>query len=207
MVGVTLEAEAPGPLQVFWSNRACPTFSESCSAVRALVPGRQTVEVLLDVTDPLREIRVDFPERAGARFVVHAVSLFMEPRLTSAWEPGAPETRVDVDDSGLHARASAADPWIFVMTPGLRASRATSVEIVLRAPSGPPQLYWDGPCGGFAEECSVRLTRTDAGDLTHRASLSEVSTWKGPLGALRLDPGPSAGTYTLERAVLVSEPE
>jgi hypothetical protein len=195
-----LTADAPGRLQLFWSSRACPTFTESCSASRAVERGESLVEFLLDRSVAIRELRLELPEAKGTRLSFKSLVFSREAHLAGAWM-GRETTTVDVEADGLELHTLQPDPWLVAATPGLHASRVGSVEVILRGAEVSPQLYWDGPCGGFAEACSVTLSPADSGSATHHALLSSKE-WRGWIQHLRLDPGPGPGGYRIERITL-----
>jgi hypothetical protein len=205
--GARLHAETAGKFQLFWSSFECPTFSEACSQVTDVPAGDAVVEFLLDPTKPVRELRFDLPEQRGARLWFDSIEVRRTGRIDSAWIGRADHSTVEVTPDGIRLDARGEDPWMTVSTPGLFAARVNAIEVVLRAPpsSGAPQLFWDGPCGHFSEECSVVLRAADSGALTHRADLGENPRWTGRIGALRFDPGALAGEYFLERIALVHD--
>jgi hypothetical protein len=195
-------ADGPGPLQLFWSSRACPTFSEACSATQILERGRNVVAFLLDPAMPIRELRLDLPEGVGTTLRFHSLGFSRDPGLDTAWV-GRDTATVSLDARGLTVDTAEADPWLIVPTPGLDAARVGGIEVTLRGTEGPAQVYWDGPCGAFAEACSVVLQPADSGSATHRASLASPQ-WRGPIRHLRFDPAPGAGSYRIERLVLTA---
>jgi hypothetical protein len=207
-VRVEVEALAPGPLQLFIATSRCPVFSEPCSATAQLNPGRNVVNFPLDPAAPLRAFRLDPPDVLGARFWFDLVALRTGALTDTPFTPREPLTTLASTPTGLRLEASGSDPGMVVETPGLEASRVTAIELVLRSASGVarPQLFWEGPCGSFSEACSAFLPTTDAGALTHRAVLARHRKWSGRIGALRLDPGPSAGEYLIQRIALVRDP-
>jgi hypothetical protein len=205
-VGVQVDLAAPGPLQLFWSTARCPVFSEPCSTTRSLPAGPAHVTFFLDGADPVRELRLDLPDRVGARLAFDAITVRQDARVGSPWiAQGDEAPQPELTPSGLRLEAREPDPWLMTSLQELDTSRVSSVELTLRGPSGPPQLYWDAACGpqGFSEECSARFSPVDAGALTHRLDLRGVPRWRGRIGVLRLDPGPEAGTYLIERIALV----
>lgn len=205
-LSVQVDVAEPGELQLFWSTARCPVFSETCSATRLLGAGTQHVTFFLDAREPVRELRLDLPDRVGARLVFDAITVQKSARVTSPWiVPGTEAPEPELTPLGLRIEALEADPWIMTSTPGLDAARVDAVELTLRGPGGPPQLYWDAACGpgGFTEDCSAFFTPADAGALTHRVDLRKAPRWRGQIGALRLDPGPGPGTYFIERVALV----
>lgn len=214
IVHVEVEAATAGTLQLFWGTRRCPNFSEACSATRRLVPGTNVVSFLLDERDPLRSLRLDPPDSRGAQLWFNAIDLRSGAGIDDAWSARETVTALEQGPSGLRLVAALPDPGMTISTPGLDAGRVTAVELVLRSSTGSPgpgrpaspQLFWDGPCAFFSEECSVRLLPADAGALTHRAILKRHAKWTGRIGALRLDPGPDAGEYVFERIALVRDP-
>jgi hypothetical protein len=207
-VHVVVDAAQPGPLQLFWNTQKCPVFSEACSTTVQLEPGRQTVEFLLDSRDPLRELRLDLPDRAGARVVFDEISLLRSAALGFAFVPNASAGEVSEHPTGLYVDALSADPWIVAHTAGLDADRITAAELVLRAaPGTTPQLYWGTASSGFTEPASARFDSVDAGgEVTHRAKLRGRQGWSGKLDFLRLDPGADPGRYVIERLALVHDP-
>lgn len=202
---VELESVGGGTLQAFWTCAQCPVFGEQCSARQDVGAGHRTVTFLIAARDPIRDFRLDLPEGPGQTFSLRSVTALAEPALDVPWEPRASGTTVESAPYGLLVHALLDDPWMLVPTPGLHASRATAVEVTLHGPSGPPQLYWTGPCPQFTEDCSVRLVPVDAGALTHRADLRRSPLWKGDISALRLDPGPGRGEYWIDRIALVHD--
>jgi hypothetical protein len=203
---VEVEAPSVGDLQLFWATSHCPVFSEPCSATASLVAGRNVVSFLLDAADPLRSLRLDPPEGRGNRFWFDRILLRNDGAVDARWTPRETVDRFELDQSGLHLTSTAPDPGMTMATPGLDASRVTAIELVMHgSPSSPPQLFWDGPCHSFTEECSAMLLPADAGALTHRALLKSSGKWTGRIGVLRLDPGPSAGEYVVERVALVRD--
>jgi len=208
-VRVEVDALAPGPLQLFVATSRCPVFSEPCSATAHLAVGKNIVNFPLDPAAPLRSFRLDPPDVPGARFWFDLVALRTGGATDTPFTPREPVTTLESTPGGLRVEAGAADPGMIVETPGLEASRVTAVELVLRSATAVvrPQLFWDGPCGQFSEACSAFLPAADAGALTHRVVLAKHAKWTGRIGALRLDPGPGAGEYLLERIALVRDPE
>jgi hypothetical protein len=199
LVSLDLESSEAGELQLFWSSARCPTFRESCSSIEQLTGGRQRVDFLMDVTAPIRELRLDLPDKTGAVVWIYEMGLFEEAELSARW---VGRTGVELENRpyGVDLISLSADPWMTVTTPGFDPSRFDRVELTLHATVPvAPQLFWDGPCGHFEEACSVRLVPVDAGALTHAARLSRLPTWRGPIRNLRLDPGDDPGVYTVER--------
>lgn len=207
-VHVVVDVEQSGPLQLFWSTPKCPVFSEACSSTVQLEPGRQVVEFLLDNHDPLRELRLDLPDREGTHLVFDEISLLRSAELGFAFVPNGSVGDMSEHPTGLYVDALSADPWITVQTPGLDADRITAAELVLRAaPGTTPQLYWGTAKSGFSEPASARFDPVDAGgDVTHRAKLRGRQGWSGRLDLLRLDPGADPGRYVVERLALVHDP-
>jgi hypothetical protein len=205
-VGVQADLAGPGQLQLFWSTARCPVFSEQCSTTRSLPRGPSHVTFFLDRTDPVRELRLDLPDQLGARVAFDAITVREDARVGSPWiAPGTETPEPELTPLGLRVQALEADPWILTSLTDLDTSRVDTVELTLRGPSGPPQLYWDAACGsqGFSEECSARFAPVDAGALTHRLDLASVPRWRGHISTLRLDPSPDAGTYFIERIALI----
>lgn len=206
-VRVEVEALAPGRLQLFFATSRCPVFSEACSATANLVRGKNLVNFLLDPAFPLRALRLDPPDSPGARFWFDLMALRTGSATDSLWMARDTVSNLELTPTGLRLSATVTDPGMIVETPGLEASRVTAVELVLRgSPGGRPQLFWDGPCGSFSEACSATLPPADAGTLTHRAVLKKYGKWTGRIGALRLDPGPNAGEYVVQRIAFVHDP-
>ncbi len=207
-VHLVVDIEQPGPLQLFWNTQKCPVFSEACSTTVQLEPGRHAVEFLLDSRDPLRELRLDLPDRAGTRVVFDEISLLRTPELGSAFVAGANIGEMHEHAAGLYVDALYTDPWLFARTPGLDADRITAAELVLRAaPGTTPQLYWGTASSGFTEPASARFDPVDGGgELTHRVRLLGRPGWAGKLDVLRLDPGATPGRYVIERLALVHDP-
>jgi hypothetical protein len=202
LVSVDVEASAPGLLQLFWSNAACPTFRESCSVGEQLRGGRQWVDFLIDQSEFIRELRLDLPEGVDVTLWFYEIGLFERAVLSPRWS-GSAGVELAVEPDGLELVSRSNDPWIAVTTTGLDASKFDEVELVVHG-TGPiaPQLFWDGPCGHFDEACSVHLAAADAGTLTHSARLTRVPMWRGPIRTLRLDPGNGPGEYTIDRVAL-----
>lgn len=207
-VRVEVDALAPGPLQLFIATSRCPVFSEPCSATAHLAAGKNIVNYPLDPAAPLRALRLDPPDVPGARFWFALVALRTGAATDTPFTAREPIITLESTPGGLRVNAGAADPGIIVETPGLEASRVTAVELVLRSTATVvhPQLFWEGPCGPFSEACSAFLPAVDAGPLTHRVALAKHAKWTGRIGALRLDPGPGAGEYLVERIALVRDP-
>jgi hypothetical protein len=208
-VHLELDADEPGPVQVFWATPRCPVFSESCSATTTVGRGRRKIEVFLDSHDPLRELRLDVTDHAGARVSFESIAVLRSATLAGSWVPNASFVDAVSTPTGLVAHASMQDPWFTIETFGLDAARITAAELIVRAPTGSaPQLYWTAAESGvgFSEEASARLSAVDAGDLTHRVRLTGQAAWSGPIRALRLDPGDGAGRYIVERLALVRDP-
>jgi hypothetical protein len=205
-VHLELDALADGQVQVFWNTPRCPVFSESCSAVSPIARGRQTVEVLLDPRDSLRELRVDLPDHTGATVVWNRIVVMRTASLAGVWAPNGAARDTTLTPTGLAVQASGPDPWLAVGTPGFVAERATAVELVLRGTGAAPQLFWAGPSGALSEASSVHLPAFDSGALTHRAILRGRPGWSGAVRSLRLDPGADAGNYVIERFALVYDP-
>jgi hypothetical protein len=207
VVDVEVEAGVTGGLQLFRATSHCSTFSEACSATANLVPGRNVVSFLLDPADPLRSLRLDPPEGRGNRYLFHRILLAGDGAVDAPWTARETVSALEVSPMGLRLIAALPDPGMTVGTPGLDASRVTAIELVMHgSPSSPPQLFWDGPCHSFSEECSALLLPADAGATTHRALLKASGTWTGRINTLRLDPGPGAGEYVVERVALVHDP-
>jgi hypothetical protein len=207
-VHVVVDVEQPGPLQLFWNTQKCPVFSEACSITVQVEAGRQVVEFLLDSRDPLRELRLDPPDRTGARLVFEEISVLPSAELGFAFAPNASIGEMSEQPSGLYVDALAADPWITAQTPGLDADRITAAELVLRAAPGTvPQLYWGTASTGFSEPASARFEAIDAGgQVTHRVKLRGRKGWAQKIDLLRLDPGAEPGRYVIERLALVHDP-
>jgi hypothetical protein len=207
-VHVVVEVEQAGPLQLFWSTPNCPVFSEACSTTIQLEPGRQVVAFLLDRRDPLRELRLDLPDRVGARLTFDEISVLRSAELGFAFVPNASVGEMSEHPTGLYIDAFYPDPWITALTPGLDADRITAAELVLRAPPGTvPQLYWGTAKSQFSEPASARFAAFDGGgELTHRAKLRGRKGWSGKLDLLRFDPGAEPGRYVIERLALVHDP-
>jgi hypothetical protein len=200
LVSLDVEASEAGSVQLFWSSTACPTFRESCSLVEQVSPGRQWVDFLLDRRTSVRELRFDLPDKVGVTLWFHAIDVFERADMSPRWLGRDSVTTAQYEPYGLALNARAPDPWMTVTTPGLMAADFDTVELVLRgADPSAPQLFWDGPCKQFEEACSVHFHGADAGALTHVASLRDVSTWRGAVRTLRLDPAQDAGTYVIER--------
>jgi len=204
-VRLDVDTDAAGRFQVFWTSLECPVFAEQCSTSQEVSPGRSVVNLLVRTTETVREVRVDLPEKAGATVRFFSVAILSSPEIDTPWAKGSSPMRLESAAYGLHVLADAGDPWIHTPTPGLVATRVSAVEMTLRGPANPPQLYWTGPCPDFVEECSIRLAPVDAGELTHRAAFDKLTKWTGDIKELRLDPGPSAGEYFLERIALIHE--
>lgn len=201
-----VESEHPGRFQIFWTCAECPVFAEQCSASQQVSEGRQIATFLVAARDPIRDFRVDLPEVSpGQTFSFHSITVLSNPVLDTRWQAQSSSMTIDDERYGLLVTASEDDPWMIVPTPGLRANRATILEVTQHGVSEPPQLYWTGPCAQFSEQCSIRLDPADSGALTHRADLRRAPTWKGDIGAIRFDPGPKAGQYWIERIALVQE--
>lgn len=206
-VHVVVEAQQPGPLQLFWSTPKCPVFSEACSATVQAQRGRQALDFLLDAHDPLRELRLDLPEARGVELDFYEISVLRSAELGFGFTPNPSVAEMAEASTGLYVDASSTDPWLTVMTPGLDASRVTAAELVLRGPPGsPPQLYWAPRNGGFTEPMSALFDAFDSGDLTNRAKLRGRAGWTGKLDMLRFDPGAGPGRYIIERLALVHDP-
>ena len=206
-VHVVVAVDQPGPLQLFWNTAKCPVFSEGCSTTTQLDGGRQSVEFLLDGRDPLRELRLDLPERGGAHLVFEEISVLRSAELGFAFIANPNVGQMTETSTGLYVDALEPDPWLTALTPGLDASRITAAELVLRAPPGStPQLYWGAKSSGFSEGASVLFEGFDSGDLTHRAKLRGHAGWSGNIDMLRFDPGQGPGRYVIERLALVHDP-
>ena len=206
-VHVELDAEEPGPVQVFWATPRCPNFSEPCSAAITVGRGRRTLEFLLDSHDPLRELRLDLTDQVGARVTFESIAVLRSPALAGPWTPNQSFVNTVSTATGLIGQAGAQDPWFTFETVGLDAARVTAAELVLRAPAGSaPQLFWAAGAGAFSEDASARFSTADAGDLTHRVKLSGQAAWTGPIRMLRFDPGDGPGRYIVERLTLVRDP-
>lgn len=206
-VHVELEAAEAESLQLFWATPRCPIYSEACSATASFGPGRGTVEWVLDPGDPLRSLRLDPPDRVGAKITFDRIAVRRSAAHDGPWEPNAVTTDVAITPLGLDVEALETDPWLIARTPGLEAKMASAVELVVRTPAGEaPKLYWQPAKEGFSERCSLPLPAADAGALTHRGVLKKHPCWSGRIEALRLDPGQSAGHYVVERFALVQNP-
>jgi hypothetical protein len=205
-VHVRVDADAEGPLQLFWSTPACPVFSETCSATVSLARGSQAVEFLLDSHDPLRELRLDLPEHVGAKMAFDEITLLRSAELEQSWAPNQSVAETTATSTGLFLDANAPDPWITTLIPGADPARITAAELVLRG-GDVPRLYWADAPSAFQEISSVSFESVDAGgELTHRAKLRGQPGWTGRVRTLRFDPGPGAGRYVLERFALVHDP-
>lgn len=202
---IELESDAPGRLQLFWTNAACPVFTEQCSATDDLRGGREIVSFFLDPREPIRDLRLDLPERRDRRLSFDSITIQSSAALDTSWTGREDTVALEGANDELRITAFEDDPWLTITTPGLLAERVGAVELVLHGPSTPPVLYWAGPCPQFSEDCSARFESADAGSLTHRIDLRRSPRWKGPIRALRLDPGPGAGEYSLEHLALVTE--
>ncbi|HVU02378.1 MAG TPA: hypothetical protein VHE30_11530 [Polyangiaceae bacterium] len=202
-------ADAPGTLQLFWTSSDCPVYSEACSSKAPLASGTTLVDFFLDARHPLRTLRLDPPDHAGARLELHSFSLRKDGVARSAFRATGTVRVLEETPLGLRIDSSGGDPGVTVSTPGLAANTVTGAELVLRAPPGSrPQLFWTSDaCPVFSEACSVFLTPTDAGASTHRAKLAGHPQFHGQLTNLRLDPGASPGAFTVEHFALVSSPD
>jgi hypothetical protein len=214
IVRVTLNASVDGPFELFWSSLKCPIYSQACNQLVSGTRGRNTFDFFLDPKEPVRGVRLDFPEGEGETFQIETLELLERPVLDSPWLPRGDNGKADVTAEGLVLQAPARDPWLTVLTPGLAAERVNAVELILSGPTRSddpaelPELFWEGPCGGIAQTCAKRFSRADAGALTHRLELSASDKWSGPIRLLRLDPGDAAGLYRVEHIALVhGDPE
>jgi len=197
-VTLSRDAAVAGPLQLFWSSRGCPHFSEACSRTVVADAGVSAVEFLLDPSDPVRELRLDLPERAGEQLRLRSLVVSTSPERATL--PIAREgVELQASPAGLRITARSDDPWITLPTPGLDARHTSAVEVVLRGPAGAaPRVYWALGDGTLSEQAAVDLAGADSGDATHRARLDDRAAWTGPIASLRLDPGTGAGVWTLE---------
>jgi hypothetical protein len=205
-VRVSLQTPQSGPLELFWSSSKCAVFSQDCSQVAALSAGTNTVAFLLDPRHKVRGIRLDLPEGSGGVFSFEAIDAFATPELDVPWIAHAGQVDLEHTPNGLTAQATGTDPWLVAATPGLVAERVTAIELTMPeapAETEPPRLFWDGACGGFAEACSKAIPRIESTAITHRVALGPADKWAGPVRALRVDPGSSAGKYVLRRIALV----
>lgn len=208
LVSIDVEASEAGPIQLYWSSAACPTFRESCSLIERASEGRQWIDFLIERNTTIRELRLDLPDKAGITLWFYAILVLEKAELSPRWAARSGAISLSMDPSGLRVVALEKDPWITVTTPGLVASRFDTVDLVLHGTTPvAPQLFWDGPCGHFDEACSVHLRAADSGAVTHRADLSKVPTWRGPIHVLRLDPSQDEGEYTIDRILLSRRPK
>jgi hypothetical protein len=205
-VRVSLKAPVEGPLELFWSSQKCPVFSQDCSQIATVSAGTSTVSFLLDPRQKTRGLRLDVPEGPGSAFAFEALDIFTSPELDVPWVGRAGQVTLETAPNGLTVSAAESDPWLTVVTPGLVAEWVTAVELAMpQSPAGTesPRLFWDGACGGFTEGCSKAIPAIASKAITHRVELGPGDKWTGPVRALRLDPGSSAGTYLVGRLTLV----
>ena len=198
-----VDSSAPGSIQVYWNTERCPTFRESCSQVHPLVKGEQTIGFAFGFRSPIRELRLDVIDRAGARVELLELALGSTPILTTRWEPGSGQTRTELTPDGLKVVAGDLDPWVFL---GARftARSVEIVELVQEAPVGTAaQLFWRGSeCPHYEEKCSVQLAPADGGVAAQAAFMRFVDTWRGEVEGLRIDPGNQRGAYLVHRVAL-----
>jgi hypothetical protein len=206
---VVVDAPRGGPFEFFWSSRTCPTFTQACGVTFPLPAGRSTVVLFLDAREQTRAVRIDLPDLLGETFSFDAIDVLGDAHVDATWVGRPDHTALETTPEGLVLHAGGDDPWVTLLTPGLVAERVTAVELVLTAPEAsagsrePPELYWDGSCGGFVQGCAKPFGHADSGALTHRVELGPSDKWSGPIHALRLDPGSTGGDYVIERFALV----
>jgi hypothetical protein len=197
---VDLWSDQPNDVQLFWAGTRCPSFKEECSTVVRVPAERHTVEFMLP-PEPLAELRLDFGQIQGLRLDVHALVVFQEPTIAVPWRSVLESTRVEQGGEGLIVHAADDDPWIVTDVPGLDASVADTIEVVIDAPLDTQgQLFWRGSvCPNFEERCSAQLHPMEAGATATSVDVSEITTWEGRIDGLRLDPGRHPGRYVVER--------
>jgi hypothetical protein len=196
---IDLKSNRDGYLQVFWTTRTCPTFSEACSQRQDIRAGRQPVDFALAVSGPIHELRLDLSEDPELAIELFRIALTDATSLRSAWAPGNPETRVTLDEGAMAVESTSSDPWITMTTPPAVASAADVLEVALSHPvEATPQLFWaTDDCPIFQERCSAVLPAVDGGAGAVAVSMRGRDGWRGRVSALRLDPGAAAGRYGL----------
>lgn len=205
VLALELDSDRAGTLQLFFTSPECKVFEERCSIAQELRTGNQRVEFVLDPEQPLHGVRVDFPETPGTNLVLRRVRFGDRPELRALPSALEEHTQVSVTRDGLDVKAGSSDPWLAFPTPWLVNADVGAVEVELGAPPGAlPQLYWQSAGAvGFSEASQTRLTPVPGRPDTFVASLAGVAGFRGPIRALRLDPGEAPGSYVLRRITLL----
>ncbi|MCA0351957.1 MAG: DUF2723 domain-containing protein [Chloroflexi bacterium] len=101
------------------------------------------------------------------------------------------------------------DPHLLSPRINLASSQWRSLEITMAStlPNQHGQLYWMAPGEGATEDHSISWDVIGDGALhTYTLDLSQIPTWQGPIGMLRLDPvvaGAEQQTVTIQRLRLL----
>lgn len=204
-LSVELESDTEGNVQLFWADDNCKTYEERCSTIVLIPTGASSVDFVLDPGRPLHGVRLDLPEAKGAELKVQRIRLFDRPRLSAGFRAREGHTEAQPTAEGLRISSKTPDPWLTFGTPWLEAEKAEAIEIELVAPAGAqPELFWtSAACANFDGSCHARLTPVGGKPGSYSARLADVSTWRGRVTGLRLDPGDSAGDYLLRSLTLV----
>lgn len=204
-LSVEFESDAAAQLQLYWSDESCRTYNEQCSAKAQIVPGKQTVDFVLDPSQILYGLRLDLPRGRRVTLSFEHITLLARSRVSSGFAPRKDTTQVSTTPEGLRIISKQFDPWVTFSTPWLRADQVESVEATMHAAKGTrPELYWRGTeCVNFSEKCHAWLLPVAGKPELFRAKLVAVPTWRGGVMALRFDPGVGAGDYLLHRLVIV----
>lgn len=204
-VRLVLHSTHDGPVEMFWTSLKCPVYTQACSKVTGVPAGPATIAFFLDPSQGTRSVRVDLLDKVGETVAFESVDAFTSPEMDIAWAGRAGHVTLEGAPGGLVVQATGDDPWMIVPTPGLVAERVTAIELLmLEAPPGTelPRLFWEGPCGPFAQECSKSIPAVQAKTISHRVELGAADKWAGPIRALRLDPGSASGKYLIKRITL-----
>lgn len=203
---IAMRATRDGPMELFWGSAKCPVYSQNCSSLTSVPAAPSIVTFFLDPAQRARSLRVDILDAVGETVFFDSIDAFDGSDVDAPWNANAGQATAEVTTGGLVLQATGNDPSMTVGTPGLTAERITAVELLIpEAPESPdvPRLYWDSSGGGFNEASSKAVPRTDAKAVTHRVELGAADGWKGPVRALRLDPGSTPGRYVIRRITFV----